>query len=128
VYADVGVRLCTARRVGRYKVRRGHAPGEPQAPTRRKRKDPERALKALDRRIAGATYAQIGQQLGVSEKTAYVDIQDKLGRLHAVMKKKAERLRDLESRRLDSLQVALGRGMYPPSWPHCGRLTTGDAH
>ena len=40
-----------------------------------------RAVKALDLRIAGATYRQIGAQLDVSEYTAYYDVQDELGRL-----------------------------------------------
>ena len=35
--------------------------------------------RALDLRIAGATYRQIGVQLGVSEKTAYLDVQEELG-------------------------------------------------
>jgi hypothetical protein len=67
----------------------------------------DRDVKALDLRIAGATYRQIGQQLAVSEKTAYYDVQDELGRLDKVSRDKAERLRDLEGRRLDVLQLAL---------------------
>jgi hypothetical protein len=71
----------------------------------------ERASKALDLRIAGATYRQIGKQLTVSEKTAYLDVQAELGRLDTVVKVKAERLRDLEARRLDQLTVALAAGI-----------------
>jgi len=58
-------------------------------------------------RIAGATYRQIAVQLAVNERTAYYDVQDELGRLDAVSTQKAERLRDLEARRLDGLTVAL---------------------
>jgi len=58
-------------------------------------------------RIAGGTYRAIGQQLGVSEYAAYHDVQDELGRLDAIVKKKAERLRELEAERLDQLTVAL---------------------
>jgi len=71
----------------------------------------DRAVKALDLRIAGVTYRQIAAQLDVSEKTAYYDVQDELGRLDKVSKEKAERLRDLEERRLDALQVALASGI-----------------
>jgi hypothetical protein len=49
--------------------------------------------------------------LAVSEKTAYYDIQDELGRLDKVRQDKAERLRDLEGRRLDQLTVALAPGI-----------------
>ena len=66
-----------------------------------------RARQALTLRIAGATYRDIAIQLGVSEKTAYYDVQDELGRLDAVIKAKAERLRDLEAARLDQLTRAL---------------------
>jgi hypothetical protein len=61
----------------------------------------------LDLRIAGASYRQIGAQLGVSERAAYYDVQDELGRLDAVIKEKAERMRELEAQRLDQLTVAL---------------------
>jgi hypothetical protein len=71
----------------------------------------ERAQHALDLRIVGATYRQIATQLGVNERTAYYDVQDELGALDAVVKQKAERLRDLEAARLDRLNVALAPGI-----------------
>jgi hypothetical protein len=71
----------------------------------------DRAVKALDLRIAGATYRQIAAQLDVSEYTAYQGVQEELGRLDKVAKEKAERLRDLEARRLDVLTVALAPGI-----------------
>ena len=89
-------------------TRRGHTtrrkPGE-DAKTR------ERAARALDLRITGATYRQIAQALHVNEKTAYYDVQDELGRLDALTRQQAERLRDLEMRRLDQLTVALASGI-----------------
>jgi DNA-binding CsgD family transcriptional regulator len=89
-------------------TRRGHrerrAPGE-------NAKTADRASQALDLRIAGATYRQIGARLAVSEKTAYLDVQAALATLDAVVKGKAERLRDLEARRLDQLTVALAPGI-----------------
>jgi DNA-binding CsgD family transcriptional regulator len=88
--------------------RRGHTirrrPGE-DAKTR------ERAARALDLRITGATYRQIAKALNVNEKTAYYDVQDELGRLDALTLKKAERYRDLETRRLDQLTIALAAGI-----------------
>jgi hypothetical protein len=71
----------------------------------------DRAVKVLELRIASVTYRQTGQQLDVSEKTAYYDVQDELGRLDKVRQDKVERLRDLEGRRLDGLQVALAPGI-----------------
>lgn len=71
----------------------------------------DRAARALELRIAGATYRQIGAQLEVSEKAAYYDVQDALGTLDAVVKEKAERLRELEAARLDRLNVALANGI-----------------
>ena len=66
-----------------------------------------RTGKALDLRIAGGSYRQIARQLEVSEGTAYTDVQEELGRLDALTGEKAERLRDLEARRLDLLTVSL---------------------
>jgi hypothetical protein len=67
----------------------------------------ERTTKALELRIMGASYRQIAAQLQVALKTAYHDVQDELGRLDAVIKEKAERMRELEAQRLDQLTVAL---------------------
>ena len=82
-------------------TRRNRPPGEDAA----KR---DRAVKALDLRIGGATYRQIGAHLGVSECTAYHDVQDELD---AIGKEKAERLRELEIQRLDALTMALAPGI-----------------
>lgn len=68
-----------------------------------------RAPQALELRIAGGTYRQIGQQLGVSEKCAYEDVQHELAKLDAVKVQLRERLRELELERCDRLTVALGR-------------------
>jgi DNA-binding CsgD family transcriptional regulator len=82
------------------KPRRNRRPGEDAA----KR---DRAVKALELRIAGATYRQIGAQLGVSEFTAFHDIGQELGPLDDEAKEKVEQLRALEGRRLDMLTAAL---------------------
>ena len=64
-----------------------------------------RAPQALELRIAGGTYRQIGQQLGVSEKCAYEDVQHELAKLDAVKVQLRERLRELELERCDRLSV-----------------------
>ena len=74
-----------------------------------KRRD--RAAKALELRILGASYRQIAAQVGISERTAYLDVQDELARLDKLIHGKAERLRDLEARRLDHYQLALAPGI-----------------
>jgi hypothetical protein len=61
--------------------------------------------------MAGGSYRQIAQQLNVSEYAAYYDVQDELARLDPVIQGKAERLRELESARLDRLQLALAPGI-----------------
>jgi hypothetical protein len=66
-----------------------------------------RRQKALDLRIAGARYRQIGAQLGVSYQTAYRDVQTALGELAALQAGKAEQLRELEVERCDKLTMAL---------------------
>ena len=66
-----------------------------------------RQEKALELRIAGGSYRQIGRQLGVSPKTAYYDVHTELGGLDTVKAGLAERLRDLELARCDRLTVAL---------------------
>jgi DNA-binding CsgD family transcriptional regulator len=70
-----------------------------------------RSAQALDLRTTGATYREIGASLGVSEKTAYYDVQDELARLDPVVTAKAERLRDLEARRLDRYTRMLEPGI-----------------
>ncbi len=66
-----------------------------------------RRQKALDLRIAGVRYRQIGAQLGVSHQTAYRDVQTALGELATLQAGKAEHLRELEVERCDKLQMAL---------------------
>src|SRR5712692_7372227 len=66
-----------------------------------------RRQKALDLRIAGARYRQIGAQLGVSPQTAYRDVQTALGELATLQHRKAEKLRELELERCDKLTLAL---------------------
>ena len=74
-----------------------------------------RRQKALDLRIAGARYRQIGAQLGVSPQTAYRDVQTALGELATLQHRKAEKLRELELERCDKLTLAL--------WP---KVKSGD--
>lgn len=67
----------------------------------------QRVQQALDLRIEGASYRQIARQLDVAVKTIYMDVQGALGELDTLNGEKAERLRELEARRLDALQLPL---------------------
>lgn len=74
-----------------------------------------RCAKALELRLSGGSYSQIGNALGVSEKTAYYDVQIELAKLDQAKEASAERLRDVESMRCDKLTLALAQ-----------RVSTGD--
>ena len=65
----------------------------------------EKAAFAL--RIAGATYAQIGAQLGVTGCAAHKMVKRVLERTRGETDAEAVELRRLETERLDALQVAL---------------------
>lgn len=67
----------------------------------------QRRTQALDLRVLGASYRDIARTLGVSERTAYLDVQDGIALLDAVTKERAERVRDLELLRLDRMTAAL---------------------
>ena len=67
----------------------------------------ERRHRALDLRIAGATYRQIGQQLGVSYQTAYRDVDESLSELAELQRGKAEKLREIELERLEKMTLGL---------------------
>jgi hypothetical protein len=97
-----------AERVKTQKRRRSPPRNRPRGEDAARR---ERTAKALDLRIAGASYRQIARQLDIADATAYADIQEELGRLDALNGQKAERLRDLEARRLDQLTIALQPGI-----------------
>jgi hypothetical protein len=67
----------------------------------------ERRQRALELRIAGASYRQIAAQLKISLGQAYNDVDDSLKELAILQNRKAERLRDIELARLERLTVAL---------------------
>ena len=62
-----------------------------------------RGLKALDLRLSGASYRQIGQQLGVSHVQAFRDVHHML---REVASEPAEEVRKAELARLDKLMRA----------------------
>ena len=68
----------------------------------------QRRIRALDLRKAGYTYRQIGEELAVSHKTAYTDVQKSMDVLASIEVEKADSLRRMELQRLD----ALWRGSY----------------
>ena len=67
----------------------------------------EREKAAFALRIAGATYAQIGAQLGVTGCAAHKMVKRVLERTRGETDAEAVELRRLETERLDALQVAL---------------------
>ena len=72
-----------------------------------------RRLKALDLRLAGATYRQLGEMLGVHYSTAWDDVQIMLAEYG---REPAEAIRNAEVARLDRLLMA--------HWP---KAVQGDA-
>lgn len=67
----------------------------------------QRQARALELRIAGHTYSQIGADLGISPQAAYKLIDRALTRLHTRIDGRAETERELELLRLDRwLQIA----------------------
>lgn len=67
----------------------------------------ENRAKALELRKSGMSYAQIGEQLGVSDKRAFQYIKESLEKLTALETTTANELRTLEAERLDAIQAGL---------------------
>lgn len=67
----------------------------------------ERRRQAVALRTAGLTFDQIGKQLGVSVRTAFLDVTKELDKLRKDLSESVEALRELELRRLDRAMVAL---------------------
>jgi DNA-binding CsgD family transcriptional regulator len=77
----------------------------PTAP--RKVKAAERKKQALARRIGGWTFAQIGEELGISAQAAYNLVKSALAETNAKTAEEAEILRRLELERLDTMRSAI---------------------
>jgi DNA-binding CsgD family transcriptional regulator len=77
----------------------------PTAP--RKVKAAERKKQALARRIGGWTFAQIGEELGISTQAAYNLVKSALAETNAKTAEEAEILRRLELERLDTMRSAI---------------------
>ena len=73
----------------------------------------ERERVAMELRKAGATYQQIGAQMGVSEVTAYRVIRRAVERLNKLVGDEATGMRRLELERLDQIMLSI--------WPHVKR-------
>jgi hypothetical protein len=71
---------------------------------------------ALNLRIAGHRYRQIGEELGVSHVQAYRDVSTALGEIRQRTHEKAEQLREVLLSRCEAMSVAL--------WP---KAQAGDA-
>jgi len=73
----------------------------------------ERERVAMELRKAGATYQQIGAQMGVSDVTAYRVIRRAVERLNKLVGDEATGMRRLELERLDQIMLSI--------WPHVKR-------
>ena len=62
-----------------------------------------RSLEALDLKCAGVSYSKIGEQLGVSKKQAWSDVQGLLTSMVDESHDKVKLLRELENTRLDMI-------------------------
>jgi hypothetical protein len=78
---------------------------KPNAPKRANAK--ERQRKALDYRIGGLTFQAIGEKLGVSKQAAIKLVEKALAELSAEVEKSADKLREIETARLDTVQAAI---------------------
>ena len=76
---------------------------------------------ALEYRISGFTYRQIGAHLGVSEKTAYYDVQDSIDAIEDIKADRAERIREMELLRLDRMTAALNAAANTGDIPAIGQ-------
>lgn len=75
--------------------------------TNRRTAAAERAKQAVNLRIAGATFAQIGERIGVSTQAAHKMVVKHLDETRRLTAESAEQLRDMELKRLDAMQAAL---------------------
>jgi hypothetical protein len=76
----------------------------PNLDTVRRRKAESRRVKALSLRMAGLTYAQVGEQLSISEEGARDLVERTLGPGDHTA---ADTMRELEGQRLDRAQAAI---------------------
>lgn len=67
----------------------------------------ERRRKAFDLRLAGCTYEQIGEALGISKQAAYKLVDTTLVASREETAETAEKVREMEIQRCDALLVAL---------------------
>jgi hypothetical protein len=81
------------------------------APTGKRETAAARRQQALEWRKSGLSYRAIGEKLGVSEKTAYEDVQTALAHLAELEQASAEEYRTLELMRLDMALLALAPKM-----------------
>jgi hypothetical protein len=67
----------------------------------------QRRIRALDLRLEGKTFRQIGEAMGVSEQRAWRLVTFELRRLNAKRAEQATELTRLQSERIDALLAAL---------------------
>ena len=64
---------------------------------------------ALEYRLGGFSYRDIGAQLGVSGKTAYYDVQNSIAEIESVKSERAEQLIVIEQLKLDRMEALLNK-------------------
>jgi len=77
----------------------------------------EREKRAMELRLAGATYAQIGEALGISAQAAHKAVMRALDRINEKLAEDAQKVLRLELERLDKMLLAL--------WPQAQRGNQG---
>lgn len=73
----------------------------------RRTKSAERRRRAVALRIAGASFEQIGEQLGITRQSAHALVVNALDEIAKQTAESAEQLRQMELQRLDALQASL---------------------
>ena len=75
--------------------------------SKRRSKTAERSKQAVNLRIAGATFEQIGERLEISTPSAFGLVSRALLKTRAATAESAETLRQMELTRLDAMQTAI---------------------
>lgn len=77
----------------------------------------ERAAQALDLRLQGSSYREIGRRINVCPATAYNYVASALAEVRGACTEKAEELREVEIQKLDKLEAKLWASLERPTSP-----------
>lgn len=84
----------------------------------------DQRAKALDLRIEGYSFREIGKKLDISVASAFNYVTEALDELKAVTLTKAEHLRDLELSKLDSLEAEARKRLAASTDPDNAKLSS----